>query len=109
MSDKQFKITIAVQIIIALILIYGFLTGFAAKFDIENLATKSDVENLGNRTKSDIENLSNQTKSDIENLGNRINDRLDRIESQLDKQSTRIENLNQNYINHLQAHNKQSE
>ena len=78
MSDKQFKITIAVQIIIALILIYGFFAGFA-------------------------------TKSDIENLGNRINDRLDRIESQLDTQSTRIENLNQNYINHLQAHNKQSE
>ena len=89
MSDKQFKITIAVQIIIALILIYGFFAGFA--------------------TKSDIENLSNKTKSDIENLGNRIDDRLDRIESQLDKQSTRIENLNQNYINHLQAHNKQSE
>ena len=87
MSDKQFKITIAVQIIIALILIYGFFAGFA---------TKSDIENLGNRT-----------KSDIENLGNRIDDRLDRIESQLDKQSTRIENLNQNYINHLQAHNKQ--
>ena len=78
MSDKQFKITIAVQIIIALILIYGFFAGFA-------------------------------TKSDIENLSNRINDRLDRIENQLDKQSTRIENLNQNYINHLQAHNKQSE
>ena len=47
-------------------------------------------------------------KSDIENLGNRIDDRLDRIESLLDKQSTRIENLNQNYINHLQAHDKQS-
>ncbi len=78
MSNKQFKITIAVQIIIALILIYGFFAGFA-------------------------------TKSDIENLSNRIDDRLDRIESQLDKQSTRIENLNQNYINHLQAHNKQSE
>ena len=89
MSDKQFKITIAVQIIIALILIYGFFAGFA---------TKSDIENLGNRTKADIENLSN-----------RIDDRLDRIENQLDKQSTRIENLNQNYINHLQAHNKQSE
>ena len=78
MSDKQFKITIAVQIIIALFLIYGFFAGFA-------------------------------TKSDIENLSNRIDDRLNRIESQLDKQSTRIENLNQNYINHLQAHNKQSE
>ena len=89
MSDKQFKITIAVQIIIALILIYGFFAGFA--------------------TKSDIENLGNKTKIDIENLGNRIDDRLDRIERQLDKQSTRIENLNQNYINHLQAHNKQSE
>ena len=87
MSDKQFKITIAAQIIIALILIYGFFAGFA--------------------TKSDIENLSNRTKSDIENLGNRIDDRLGRIESQLDKQSTRIENLNQNYIDHLQAHNKQ--
>ncbi len=100
MSDKQFKITIAVQIIIALILIYGFFAGFA---------TKSDIENLSNRTKSDIENLSNRTKSDIENLGNRIDDRLDRIESLLDKQSTRIENLNQNYIDHLQAHNKQPE
>ena len=76
MSDKQFKITIAAQIIIALILIYGFFAGFA-------------------------------TKSDIENLSNRIDDRLGRIESQLDKQSTRIENLNQNYIDHLQAHNKQ--
>ena len=98
MSDKQFKITIAVQIIIALILIYGFFAGFATKSDIENLATKSDIENLGNRT-----------KSDIENLGNRIDDRLDGIENQLDKQSIRIENLNQNYIDHLQAHNKQLE
>jgi len=78
MSDKQFKITIAFQITIALILIYGFFAGFA-------------------------------TKADIENLGNRMDDRLDRIENQLDKQSTRIENLNQNYINHLQAHNKQPE
>ena len=78
MSDRQFKITIAVQIIIALILIYGFFAGFA-------------------------------TKSDVENLSDRIDDRLDRIESQLDKQSTRIENLNQHYINHLQAHNKQLE
>ena len=89
MSDKQFKITIAVQIIIALILIYAFFAGFA--------------------TKSDVENLSDRTKSDIESLGDRIDDRLDRIESLLDKQSTRIENLNQHYINHLQAHNKQLE
>ena len=100
MSDKQFKITIAVQIIIALILIYGFFAGFA---------TKADIENLSNRTKANIENLGNRTKADIENLSNRIDNRLDRIESQLDQQSTRIENLNQNYINHLQAHNKQSE
>ena len=56
MSDKQFKITIAVQIIIALILIYGFFAGFA---------TKSDIENLGGRTKSDIENLGNRTIVDF--------------------------------------------
>ena len=33
MSDNQFKITIAVQIVIALILIYGFFADFATIVD----------------------------------------------------------------------------
>ena len=62
----------------------------AQQFNVKNLATKADIENLRSATKADIKNLRDNTKADIKNLRDNTQADIKTLKESMDKMFYKI-------------------